>query len=118
MLSNIAHFSLLTILCKIGYMFFPSQVHIFFLGRIANFFSVCTWKHGLDPTFRAACHFLCLAATDVGPIGLRRNSHTRISIDHPVWNQPWLTNRGEGAWYPCLPESENNDLLHQHNWDR
>jgi hypothetical protein len=36
---RIAYFSLLTIFCKIGYMFFPSQVHIFFLGRIANVFS-------------------------------------------------------------------------------
>jgi hypothetical protein len=37
---SIAYFSLLTIFCKIGYMFFPSQVHIFFLGRIANVCSV------------------------------------------------------------------------------
>jgi hypothetical protein len=36
---RIAYFSLLTIFCKIGYMFFPSQVHIFFLGGIANVFS-------------------------------------------------------------------------------
>jgi hypothetical protein len=36
---SIAYFSLMTIFCKIGYMFFPSQVHIFFLGKIAN---VCT----------------------------------------------------------------------------
>jgi hypothetical protein len=33
---SIAYFSLLTIFCKIGYMFSPSQVHIFFLGEIAN----------------------------------------------------------------------------------
>lgn len=38
---SIAYFSLLTIFCKIGYMFCPSQVHIFLLGRIANVFSVC-----------------------------------------------------------------------------
>jgi hypothetical protein len=37
---SIAYVSLLTIFCKIGYMFFPSQVHIFFLGRIVNVFSV------------------------------------------------------------------------------
>jgi hypothetical protein len=37
---SIAYFSLLTIFRKIGYMFFPSQVHIFFLGRIAN---VCSF---------------------------------------------------------------------------
>jgi hypothetical protein len=37
---SIAYFSLLAIFCKIGYMFFPSQVRIFFLGRIANFCSV------------------------------------------------------------------------------
>jgi hypothetical protein len=34
---SIAYFSLLTIFCKIGYMFFSFQVLIFFLGRIANF---------------------------------------------------------------------------------
>jgi hypothetical protein len=33
---SIAYFSLLTIFCKIGYMFCPSQAHIFFLVRIAN----------------------------------------------------------------------------------
>jgi hypothetical protein len=37
---SIAYFSLLTIFCKIGYMFCPSQVHIFFLGRIENVCSV------------------------------------------------------------------------------
>jgi hypothetical protein len=35
-----AYFSLLTIFCKIGYMFFPSQFYIFFLGRVANVCSV------------------------------------------------------------------------------
>jgi hypothetical protein len=38
---SIAYFPLLTTLCKIGYMFFPSQVHIFFPGRIENVCSVC-----------------------------------------------------------------------------
>jgi hypothetical protein len=37
---SIAYVSLLTIFFKIGSMFFPSQVHIFFLGRIANVCSV------------------------------------------------------------------------------
>jgi hypothetical protein len=35
-----AYFSLLTIFCKIGYMFCPSQFYIFFLGRVANVCSV------------------------------------------------------------------------------
>jgi hypothetical protein len=36
---SIAYFSLLTIFCKIGYIFCPSQGHILLLGRIANVFS-------------------------------------------------------------------------------
>jgi hypothetical protein len=37
---SIAYFSLLTTFCKIVYMFFPSQVLIFFLSRIENVCSV------------------------------------------------------------------------------
>jgi hypothetical protein len=39
-----AYFSLLTIFCKIGYMFCPSQFYIFFLGRVAN---VCSGREVL-----------------------------------------------------------------------
>jgi hypothetical protein len=44
---SIAYFSLQTIFCKIGYIFFPSQVHIFFLGRIANVCSAKTFQNRL-----------------------------------------------------------------------
>jgi hypothetical protein len=40
---SIAYFSLLIIFCKIGYMFFPTQVHIFFQGKIVNVCSVCVY---------------------------------------------------------------------------
>jgi hypothetical protein len=45
-----AYFSLLTIFCKIGYMFCPSQFYIFFLGRVANVCSVAP-SRGKKRTF-------------------------------------------------------------------
>lgn len=51
-----AYFSLLTIFCKIGYMFCPSQFYIFFLGRVANVCSVSARCSSTNPKSWARYH--------------------------------------------------------------
>jgi hypothetical protein len=63
-----AYFSLLTIFCKIGYMFCPSQCYIFFLGRVANVCSVKASKEGLGrgPGASFAKKMSCLPKHNMG----------------------------------------------------
>jgi hypothetical protein len=88
---SIAYFSLLTIFCKIGYMFCPSQVHIFFLGKIANvFIEWCQHWHQWKQPQEDRCRF--------NRGGLKLN-HRPVSCRMEVgwWYFSWV------FAYSCLP---------------
>jgi hypothetical protein len=88
---SIAYFSLLIIFCKIGYMFFPSQVHIFFPGRIGN---VCSERSSIW-LFYNFCYSVAPTTQSVHLLALRKVGIEKL---YPIITRPLLHSIVSGFW--------------------